>query len=44
MLAQGIGPTECATLLGFDDSSHLARHFRRLVGVGPLAFKRSISS
>jgi AraC-like DNA-binding protein len=34
----GTSPAEAAALAGFHDQAHLARHFRRVLGVTPSVF------
>ncbi|NYI03070.1 AraC family transcriptional regulator [Allostreptomyces psammosilenae] len=40
LLDQGVRPADVAAAVGFADQSHLTRHFRRAVGVGPGAYQR----
>lgn len=40
LLESGIAPAEAAAAVGFTDQSHLGRHFRRIVGVPPGAYRR----
>jgi AraC-like DNA-binding protein len=42
LLAAGLPPAEVSVLAGFADQSHLNRHFRRIVGVTPGRFARSL--
>lgn len=43
LLAAGRPPAEVATAVGFFDQAHLSRHFRRLVGVTPGAYRAACS-
>ncbi|MYU35941.1 helix-turn-helix domain-containing protein [Streptomyces sp. SID8358] len=40
MLDEGTAPAEAATAVGFTDQPHLNRHFTRIVGVPPGAYRR----
>ncbi|MEU5716035.1 AraC family transcriptional regulator [Streptomyces sp. NPDC020403] len=40
MLETGTAPAEAATAVGFTDQPHLNRHFTRIVGVPPGAYRR----
>ncbi|MFE9256859.1 AraC family transcriptional regulator [Streptomyces sp. NPDC006879] len=40
LLEAGTPPAETATLVGFTDQAHLNRHFKRIVGVPPGAYRR----
>ncbi|MDQ0793604.1 AraC family transcriptional regulator [Streptomyces sp. B1I3] len=40
MLEAGAAPAEAATAVGFTDQAHLNRHFTRIVGVPPGAYRR----
>ena len=40
LLASGVATAQVAAEVGFADYSHLARHFKRLVGVPPAEFQR----
>ncbi|MEV4754126.1 AraC family transcriptional regulator [Micromonospora sp. NPDC049559] len=40
LLAAGATPAEVAPAVGFTDQSHLSRHFARIVGVPPGAYRR----
>jgi AraC-like DNA-binding protein len=40
LLDRGAAPAEVAVLVGFSDQPHLNRHFTRIVGVGPGAYRR----
>ncbi|WP_069169103.1 helix-turn-helix transcriptional regulator [Streptomyces griseus] len=40
MLEAGTAPAEAATAVGFTDQPHLNRHFTRIVGVPPGAYRR----
>ncbi|BDI30742.1 hypothetical protein CCAX7_27930 [Capsulimonas corticalis] len=42
LAAGGVSVGETAVAVGFSDQSHLARHFKRLVGVTPSRFVRNI--
>jgi AraC-like DNA-binding protein len=42
--SRGASPTQAAQEAGFSDSAHLARTFRRMLGIPPSAVVRSISS
>lgn len=44
LLAMGIPPSSVAPLVGFYDQSQLHRHFRRIVGMTPGAFRAERSS
>jgi AraC-like DNA-binding protein len=39
-LARGEPPAEVAAAVGFADQSHLGRHFKRIVGIAPMAYAR----
>jgi len=39
LLVGGVSPAAVASEVGFFDQSHLHRHFRRIVGIGPGAFQ-----
>ncbi|WP_165985071.1 AraC family transcriptional regulator [Streptomyces sp. YIM 98790] len=41
LLAAGARPAEAAAAAGFTDQSHLTRHFTRIVGVPPAAYRRA---
>ncbi|MGK5533265.1 AraC family transcriptional regulator [Streptomyces sp. URMC 129] len=41
LLLDGVPPRLAATSAGFCDQSHLSRHFKRLLGVGPGQYARS---
>ncbi|MBB5937500.1 AraC family transcriptional regulator [Streptomyces zagrosensis] len=43
LLEAGTAPAEAATLVGFTDQPHLNRHFARIVGVPPGAYRRERS-
>jgi AraC-like DNA-binding protein len=43
-LLAGRPPAEAAVLAGFYDQSHLARHFRRMLGISPTRYARNRSS
>jgi AraC-like DNA-binding protein len=38
----GLSLSDVATECGFSDQSHLARHFQRIVGVSPGAWRRAL--
>lgn len=38
LLLDGVRPAEVATAVGFHDQAHLARHFTKMLGVGPARF------
>ncbi|MCF6523904.1 AraC family transcriptional regulator [Streptomyces sp. JJ36] len=40
LLEDGLPPAEAAVAVGFTDQPHLGRHFRRIVGVPPGAYRR----
>ncbi|MER7973279.1 AraC family transcriptional regulator, partial [Streptomyces sp. NPDC096080] len=40
LLDRGLPPAEAATAVGFVDQPHLNRHFSRIVGVPPGAYRR----
>jgi AraC-like DNA-binding protein len=40
-LLAGLPPAEAAVLAGFYDQSHLARHFRRMLGTSPARYARN---
>jgi AraC-like DNA-binding protein len=40
LLDDGLAPAEVAAETGFADQAHLARHFKRVVGVPPAAYQR----
>ncbi|MFE7779117.1 AraC family ligand binding domain-containing protein [Streptomyces sp. NPDC057445] len=40
LLDSGVAPAEAAVLVGFTDQPHLNRHFARIVGVPPGAYRR----
>jgi AraC-like DNA-binding protein len=42
LLSQGMSPATAAIEAGFVDQSHMIRHFRRLEGTTPAAFRRSL--
>lgn len=42
LLAGGTTVAEAAAATGFFDQAHFARHFRRLVGVSAIAYKRAV--
>ncbi|MFC8716686.1 AraC family ligand binding domain-containing protein [Kitasatospora sp. NPDC057198] len=42
LLRRGVPPAEAAVAVGFVDQAHLARHFRRSVGVPPGAYRRAV--
>ncbi|MBC8069646.1 MAG: helix-turn-helix transcriptional regulator [Deltaproteobacteria bacterium] len=44
LLATGSSVAEAALATGFYDQSHFARHFRRLVGITAVAYKRAVGS
>ncbi len=44
LLEDGTPPAETATLVGFTDQPHLGRHFTRIVGVPPGAYRRERSN
>ncbi|MER0244961.1 AraC family transcriptional regulator [Streptomyces sp. HSW2009] len=44
LLEDGTPPAETATLVGFTDQPHLGRHFTRIVGVPPGAYRRERST
>ncbi|MFE6774702.1 AraC family transcriptional regulator [Streptomyces sp. NPDC057702] len=44
LLEAGTPPAEAATLVGFTDQPHLSRHFTRIVGVPPGAYRRERSA
>jgi AraC-like DNA-binding protein len=41
LLRAGQGPLDTALFCGFTDQSHLHRHFKKYLGLGPGAFQRS---
>ncbi|WP_245834529.1 AraC family transcriptional regulator [Streptomyces aidingensis] len=41
LLAAGSRPAEAAAAAGFSDQAHLTRHFTRIVGVPPAAYRRA---
>ncbi|GFH75366.1 hypothetical protein Sgou_00360 [Streptomyces gougerotii] len=41
LLQTGVTPAETATAVGFTDQPHLNRHFTRIVGVTPGAYRRA---
>jgi AraC-like DNA-binding protein len=43
-LRAGAAPAELAAELGFADQSHLGRHFRRLFGTSPRAYRDSMGA
>ena len=44
LLLDGMPPSLAAAEAGFYDQSHLSRHFKHVLGVGPGRFARSGSS
>jgi len=42
LLARGAAVAEVASLVGFTDQSHLTRHFKRIVGVPPGAYRAAL--
>ncbi|MFF2851523.1 helix-turn-helix domain-containing protein [Streptomyces sp. NPDC058001] len=42
LLESGLRPAEAAALVGFADQAHLTRWFRRVLGVTPAAYRRSV--
>ncbi|MGW4805336.1 AraC family ligand binding domain-containing protein [Kitasatospora sp. NPDC004272] len=42
LLRRDVPPAEVAVAVGFVDQAHLARHFRRSVGVPPGAYRRAV--
>jgi AraC-like DNA-binding protein len=42
LLAAGTAPVEVAASLGFADQGHFGRHFKRLVGIAPSEFARTV--
>ncbi len=42
LLAAGRSPAQVAAAVGFCDQSHLTRHFQRMTGVGPAAYRRMV--
>jgi AraC-like DNA-binding protein len=44
LLARGATPAEAAAAAGFSDQAHMGAWFRRLVGVTPAAYRRSVRS
>nr|WP_033254015.1 AraC family transcriptional regulator [Kitasatospora phosalacinea] len=42
LLRRDVPPAEAAVAVGFVDQAHLARHFRRSVGVPPGAYRRAV--
>ncbi|MFI6788001.1 helix-turn-helix domain-containing protein [Nonomuraea sp. NPDC050383] len=44
LLEGGMPPAQTAVATGFCDQSHLARHFRRIVGATPRAYQRGVRS
>ncbi len=43
LLARGTPAATAAASVGFCDQSHLTRHFSRLMGVGPSAYRRAVA-
>ncbi|MEY9876830.1 AraC-like DNA-binding protein [Streptacidiphilus sp. MAP12-33] len=41
LLDAGVAPADAAVAVGFVDQAHLTRHFRRIVGVPPGAYRRA---
>jgi AraC-like DNA-binding protein len=43
LLATGLAPADVAAECGFVDQSHFTRHFRRLLGVTPMAYVKGVN-